>query len=80
MDLEARKISFVQEFLRLENEAIISSLEKILNQTKSDLYEKNLQPMSTEQFNTEIEQSLNDSKNGRLIKASDLKEKIKKWS
>lgn len=80
MDLEARKISFVQEFLRLENEAIISSLEKILNQTKSDLYEKNLQPMSTEQFNTEIKQSLNDSKNGRLIKASDLKEKIKKWS
>lgn len=80
MDLEARKISFVQEFLRLENEAIISDLERMLNQTKSDLYEKNLRPMSTEEFNAEIEQSLNDAKNGKLIKASDLKEKIKKWS
>nr|MBC7612596.1 hypothetical protein [Pseudopedobacter sp.] len=80
MDLEARKINFVQEFLRLESEEIIGDLEKILIKTKTDLYEKNLRPMSIEQFNAEIEQSMNDSKNGRLIKASDLKEKIKKWS
>ena len=80
MDLEARKINFVQEFLRLESEEIISDLEKILIKTKTDLYEKNLRPMSTEQFNAEIEQSMSDSKNGRLIKASDLKERIKKWS
>jgi len=33
MGLKARKIAFVQEFLRLENEDIISGLEK-LNETK----------------------------------------------
>jgi hypothetical protein len=30
MDLETRKISFVLEFLRLQNEEIISGLEKLL--------------------------------------------------
>ena len=35
--------------------------------------------MSVEQFNKEIDQSLDDSKNERIIKASDLKDKIQKW-
>ena len=35
--------------------------------------------MSLEEFNAEINLSMDDSKNGRLIKATDLKEKVKKW-
>lgn len=80
MKLELRKINFVQEFLRIQDEKIISDLEKLLLKNKSTLYEKNLKPMSIEQYNSEIEQSMNDSRNGRLIKSSDLIEKIKKWS
>lgn len=80
MDLEARKISFVQEFLRLQNEEIISGLEKMLRKRKADLIEKSLKPMSMQQFNDEIDQALDDSKNGRIIKANDLKSKIQKWS
>tara|TARA_R110002124_G_scaffold109723_4_gene263158 strand:+ start:21834 stop:22076 length:243 start_codon:yes stop_codon:yes gene_type:complete len=80
MDLEARKISFVQEFLRLQNEEIVKGLEKMLRKRKAELIEKSFIPMSTEQFNAEIDQALDDSKNGRLIKATDLKAKIKKWS
>jgi len=79
MDLEARKISFVQEFLRLQNEEIISVLEKMLRQRKTELIEKSLKPMSMEQYNNEIDQALDDSKNGRIIKASELKTKIQKW-
>lgn len=80
MDLEARKISFVQEFLRLQNEEIISGLEKLLRTQKAELIENNFKPMSMEQYNAEIDQAMEDSKNGRMIKASDLKAKIKKWS
>ena len=79
MDLQTRKITFVQEFLRLQNEEIISVLENILRKKKLDLYELNQKPMSIEQFNNEIDQALEDSKNGKLTKAADLKEKIKKW-
>lgn len=78
MDLQARKISFVQEFLRLKNEEIISSLEHILKKRKSEIYEKELKPMSIDKFNNEIDQALEDSENDRLIKATDLKLKFKK--
>jgi hypothetical protein len=78
MDLEARKVSFVQEFLRLQNEEIVSGLEKLLRKRKIELIEKNLKPMTMEQYNAEIDQALDDSKNGRMIKASDLKAKIQK--
>lgn len=79
MDLETRKISFVQEFLRLQNEEIVSGLEKLLRKKKAELIEKNLKPMSLDQYNAEIDQAMEDSKKGRMIKASDLKEKIQKW-
>lgn len=79
MDLEARKISFVQEFLRLQNEEIVSGLENLLRERKIELIEKNLKPMSMEQYNAEVDQALEDSKNGRMTKATDLKSKIQKW-
>lgn len=80
MNLEARKISFVQEFLRLDNERIIDTLEKLLQKNKSEAFEQNLKPMSLKQFNDEINLSLNDEENDRLIEATDLKNEIQKWS
>ncbi len=80
MDLEARKIIFVQEFLRLQNEEIISGLEKLLRKQKNDLFEKKLTPMSLEQFNREIDQALSDSEMGRITPAEELKNKVQTWS
>lgn len=79
MDLEARKISFVQEFLRLQNEEIVSGLEKLLRKRKAELIEKNFKPMTLEQYNAEIDQAMEDSKNRQMVKATDLKAKIQKW-
>ena len=79
MDLEARKIAFVQEFLRLQNEEILSGLEKLMRKRKAELIDKNFKPMTMEHYNSEIDQAMEDSKNGRMIKASDLKAKIQKW-
>lgn len=79
MDVETRKILFVQEFLRLENESIIENLEKLLRKGKSDLFEKNLTPMSIEQYYAEMDEALEDSENNRFINAKDLRDKIKKW-
>ena len=79
MNLETRKLSFIQEFLRLQNEEIVSGLENFLRKRKIELLENDFKPMSLEQFNKEIDQALDDSKNERLIKASDLKDKIQKW-
>ena len=80
MDLETRKITFVQEFLRLQNEEIVIGLEKLLRKKKKDLFEKKLTPMSVDQFNREIDQAMDDSENGRIISAKELKKKMHKWS
>lgn len=79
MDLEARKISFVQEFLRLQNEEIVSGLEALLRKRKAELLEENLKPMTMQEYNSEIDQAMGESKNRRMITASDLKSKIQKW-
>ena len=79
MDLEARKISFVQEFLRLQNEEIVSGLEKLLHKKKAELIDNNSKPMTMTQYDTEIDQAINDSKNNRIINVRDLKSKVEKW-
>lgn len=80
MDLQTRKLTFIQEFIRIQNEDIISGLEKMLKKRKAELYDENLKPMSIEQFNADIDRSLEDSANDRVISARDLKEEVKKWS
>ena len=80
MDLQTRKIPFVQEFLTIESEEIISRFEKLLRDKKISLIDKNFKPMSVAELNRRIDQSLEDSKNGRVIEAKELLEEIKKWS
>lgn len=79
MDLEARKISFVQEFLRLQSEEIVIHLENLLHKQKVELLDQEMKSMNIEQFNKEIDRSLDDAKNARIISAKDLKSKIQKW-
>lgn len=79
MDLQTRKLTFIQEFLRLQNEEIVSGLENLLRKKKMEEYEKELVPMSEEQFNQEIDQSMIDSEEERLTSAVDLKKKTQKW-
>lgn len=80
MDLQTRKIEFVQEFLKVQSEEVISRLEKILIQENKNYDKLDFKPMSIEDFNSRIDQSMNDSKNKRLVKANELKAKMEKWS
>ena len=75
MDLQARKISFIQDFLRIQNEEIIIGLENLLKKRKSELFRKNLKPMDLDKFYNEIDQALEDSDNDRVITSADLKSK-----
>ena len=80
MNLQTRKIAFIQEFLRLQNESVIGELEKTLRSIKVSEIENSMFPVSIEQFNKEIDQSLLDSKNDKVISSQNLKKKIKKWA
>lgn len=78
MDLQTRKIEFIQEFLKVQSEEAVSSLEKLLSKLTQSSNE--FKAMSMEEFNERIDKSMEDSKNGRLTEASDLKAKIDKWN
>ncbi len=80
MNIETRKLTFIQEFLKLQNEEIVIGLEKLLHKRKAELTENELQPMSVEQLNSDIDQSISDSKNKKSISAKELKSKIQEWS
>ena len=79
MDIQTRKINFIQEFLRLRNIKLIEKLEKILLEDKAVNYEANLNPMSIDEFNEMIDQSVEDAKQGKVISAQDLNESVKTW-
>lgn len=79
MNIEARKISFIQEFLKLQNEDIINSLEELLKKRKAESIEEKIEPMSIEALNKRIDKSMEDSRKGKVIKAEGLKAIINKW-
>jgi len=79
MDLQTKKIQFIQEVLRLKNEEIIDKLEKILHQERKKIADKNLSPMTLEEFNSIIDEAENDSKNNRLYNAGEILKDIDTW-
>lgn len=78
MDLQTRKIQFVQEFLKLESEKAISHFEKLLK--KETALDSQFNPMTIEEFHVRINQANEDSKNGKLTESSQLLSEIEKWS
>ena len=79
MDIETRKIEFIQKFLKIQNEEVISRLENMLRKEIKSSDKDELKPMTVEELNTRIDKSMDDSKKGRIVEASDLKAKIEKW-
>ena len=79
MDLQTRKIAFVQEFLNIQSEEVISRLEKVLWKERKSSEQEAFKPMTIEEFNERIDKSMEDSKHGRLIEAGKLKARIDKW-
>ena len=78
MDIQTRKIEFIQEFLKLQNEELISRLENLLRAGKSK--NDDFKQMTIGELNSRIDQSMNDSKNDRLTNSDDLIAEIEKWS
>lgn len=72
MNLEARKIEFVQEFLKLQSEEAISRLEKILRNEKKMSENRLIEPMTQDELNKRIDQSESDFQNNRFKSSAEL--------
>ena len=79
MDLQARKIEFVQEFLKLKSEKAITKLENLLKQEQREQFQKDFEPKTLDQLNKEVDLALEDFTNDTIIKSSALLEKYREW-
>jgi hypothetical protein len=79
MDIQARKIHFVQEFLRVADDELVTKLEELLHIERRKKLEKDLHPMSLREFNEIIDKSEDDFANGRVTEARNLLKQINTW-
>jgi hypothetical protein len=77
MDLQTRKIAFIQDFLKLESEKVIVQFEKLLQ--KQTTTESALEPMSVADFQKRIHQSVSDSEEGKVSSSEHFLEEIAEW-
>ena len=77
MNIETRKIEFVQAFLNLQSEELISQFEILLKKAKQS--ERELKPFSIEELNPRIDSSLKDSTNDEITESNELLSEIRQW-
>ncbi|MEG9327007.1 hypothetical protein V6B16_03595 [Salinimicrobium catena] len=75
MDLQKRKIEFVQEFLKLQSEEVITRLEELLKKETNSLVQESSKPMTKEELNERIDISEADFQNNRFKRSPDLLKK-----
>lgn len=77
MNIETRKIEFVQAFLNLQSEELISQFENLLKKTKGS--EKELKPFTIEVLRERIAKSEDDFENGRFKTQEEVEKISSNW-
>jgi len=77
MDIQTKKINFIEEFLRIQNEGVINLLEAVLKKEKSKLYKESLKPMTLDELNLRITEAEQDIKEGRVYTTDELRHNFK---
>ena len=74
MNIDARKLAFIQRFSRVQNESTLEKLEQLL-----ELEESHFQPISEDQYGDEVKEGLEDYSAGRTTSQDDFENEIKNW-
>ena len=80
MDIKTKKLHFVQEFLKINDESIIDKLDKTLKTERTKFLKKKIKPLNNKEFNNLIDQAESDSENERITSTTDLIKEIDSWS
>lgn len=79
MDIQSRKIHFIQEFLKYANSNMLDKMEELLRQERNKEFEKEIKPMTLEEYEHRIDTAFEDVKNNRVKSARRLKNEIARW-
>ncbi len=79
MDIQARKIQFVQEFLRVADDELVTKLESVLRVERKKKLDVQFHPMTLNELNQSVAAAEEDYKNGRVTEASTVIDQIDSW-
>ncbi|QQQ26969.1 hypothetical protein [Chryseobacterium indoltheticum] len=66
MDIQSRKLEFIQDFLKLQSEEVIAQFEKLLKKAKNIEEENKLEKLTIEELNERISKSEDDFENKKF--------------
>ena len=73
MDIQTKKIHFIEEFLRIQNEGVINLLDAVLRNEKNKLYKDSLKPMTIDELNARIAEAEKDIREGKVYSTDELR-------
>jgi hypothetical protein len=79
MDLQARKLNLIEEFIQISDENLIAKLENLIRIEKDVLNSREFSQMSMPEFHQMIDKAIVDKNEGRVISHNELKRKIESW-
>ncbi len=78
MDIQSRKLAFIQAFLNLQSEEMIGQFEKLMKKAKNMDEENQFKPFSIEEMNERISRSEDDFNNKKFKTTSELLSKYER--
>ncbi len=75
MEIDVKKIKIVQDVLRLQDASVLAQIDEVLRRNRSETYEKSLRPMTVEELELRVEESMADFKAGRVKSSEELLKK-----
>lgn len=82
MEIQARKSAFIEDFLKIQSEKLISHFENLLKETKEHSLENEIVAYSVQGKSLTKEQYIDSIKKaslGELTSIEDLEKEIKNW-
>ena len=74
MNIDTRKLAFIQRFVQLKDENTLKKFEQLL-----ELEDQYFQPMSEEEYQGHVREGMEDYKSGRVTGHEDFQKEIKSW-
>ncbi len=74
MDLQSRKLDLIQEFLKIKSEDLIDQIEGLIKKSRAKNID--LKPLTQDELDARINESLKDIETGRVISHEEVMRKI----
>lgn len=82
MNIEARKISIAQTLFNIQKKDVLDKIEAFIRKEikEAPAYRPDGTPLTLEEYNRELEEGLDDVKNGRTFTSEELTKRIESWA